>query len=110
VSQRQVGLLAERVDALDADPAVIDRDRSVDLSEIGGFLALRTPHAAELCAALRDRGVHTDYRENLLRLGPAPYLSERQLVGASDALGDAIGEWSSNRAAIAERHGRRLAP
>ncbi len=92
VSQRQIGLLTERFDALDADPAVIDRDRGVDLNEIGGFLALPTPHAAELCAALRARGVHTDYRENLLRLGPAPYLSERQIVSAGAALGEVVRE------------------
>ena len=92
VSQRQVGLLADRFDALDADPADIDRDRSVDLSQIGGFLALRTPHAAELCAALRDRGVSTDYREDLLRFGPAPYLSEQQVSSAAATLGEVIGE------------------
>jgi len=92
VNQRQVGLLAERFDALDADPADIDRDRSVDLSQIGGFLALRTPHAAELCAALRDRGISTDYREDLLRLGPAPYLSEQQVSSAAATLGEVIGE------------------
>ncbi len=90
VSQHQVGVLAESFDALDADPAVIDRDRSVGLERIGGFLALQSPHAAELCAALRDRGVFTDYREDLLRLGPAPYLSEEQLIAAADALGEVI--------------------
>ena len=90
LSQRQVGLLAERFDALDVDQAIIDRDRSVELSEIGGFLALRSLRAPELCAALRDRGVYTDYREDLLRLGPAPYLSEEQLSAAMDALGDAV--------------------
>ncbi|MEJ2334054.1 MAG: hypothetical protein P8Y26_00310 [Gemmatimonadales bacterium] len=90
VSRHQVGLLAERFDALDADPAIIDRDRSLDLADIGGFLALRTPHAAEICAALRERGVHTDYREDLLRLGPAPYLSQSQLIRAADALAEVL--------------------
>jgi kynureninase len=90
VSQRQIGLLAERLDALDADPAVIDRDRGVDLEGIGGFLALRTPHAAELSSLLRQRGVFTDHREDLLRLGPAPYLSEEQLIMAVDALGEVL--------------------
>ncbi len=89
-SRHQVGLLAERFDALDADPAIIDRDRSLDLADIGGFLALRTPHAAEICAALRERGVHTDYREDLLRLGPAPYLSQDQLLRAADALAEVL--------------------
>ncbi len=95
VSQRQVRLLAERLDALDVDPAIIDRDRSVELSEIGGFLALRAQHAAELCRRLRESGVFTDYRENLLRLGPAPYLFEGQLVAAIDALGEGLREMAT---------------
>jgi kynureninase len=90
VSQHQVGLLAERFDALDLDPHVIDRDRSVPLEEIGGFLALRTSRAAHLHALLRERSVRTDYREDLLRFGPAPYLSDAQLEAAMDALGEAV--------------------
>lgn len=90
VSQHQVGLLAERFDALDADPEVITRDRSVALSEIGGFLALRSPRAAELSRRLRERGVLTDYREDLLRLGPAPYLSEDQLIESVELLGESL--------------------
>jgi len=95
VSQHQVGLLAERLDALDVDPAVIDRDRSGELSGIGGFLVLRTPRAAELCAALRDRGVFTDHREDLLRLGPAPYLSGDQLSDSVGILGELLAGFST---------------
>ncbi len=90
VSQHQVGLLIERFDALDADPRVIDRDRSVDLEAVGGFLALRSPRASELHRLLRARGVLTDYRSQILRLGPAPYLSDQQLHAAADALGEAV--------------------
>ena len=49
----------------------------------------RSRHAATLSRRLRDGGVHTDYRGNVLRLGPAPYLSDAQLTAAIDALGDA---------------------
>ena len=90
ISQEQVGLLAREFDALDLDPAVITRDRSAPLSEIGGFLALQSPVAGELSRALMARGVYTDSRGNTLRLGPAPYLSERQLVEAMGALGEAV--------------------
>ena len=90
LSQHQVGLLASGFDALHADPAVIGRDRSVPLEGIGGFLALRTPHAPGLWAALRERGVWTDYRGDVLRFGPAPYLTDRQLTAAMAALGDAL--------------------
>jgi selenocysteine lyase/cysteine desulfurase len=88
VSQHQVGLLAAGFDALDLDPALVDRDRDVDLSEIGGFLALRSPRAGDLCAGLRERGVMADYRGDVLRLGPAPYLSDAQLEDAVAALGE----------------------
>jgi kynureninase len=89
VSQHQVGLLAKHFDALDLPPEVIDRDREVPLAKTGGFLALRTPQAGELSRALAARGVSTDFREDRLRLGPAPYLSDAQLEAAITALGDA---------------------
>ncbi len=90
VSQHQLGLLTAGFDALDADPQAIARDRSVPLAGIGGFLSLRTPHAAHLSAALRERGVWTDYRGDVLRLGPAPYLTDGQLTAATAALADAL--------------------
>ena len=92
VSQHQIGLLAQRFDALDADPAVITRDRTVPIEAFGGFLALRARHAARLRAALRKRGVLTDHRGELLRLGPAPYLSDDQLEAAVAALAEALGD------------------
>ena len=92
VSQHQVGLLARSFDALDADPRVIGRDRAVTLPDLGGFLALQSARAAELCRRLRDRGVLTDYRADVLRLGPAPYLSDAQLRDTIQALGTVIGE------------------
>ena len=92
VSQHQVGLLASLFDALDADPRVITRDRAVTLSELGGFLALQSPRAEELCRRLRDRSVAADFRADVLRLGPAPYLSDPQLRTAIDALGSVVRE------------------
>ena len=90
INQHQVGVLARAFDALDLDPAEIERDRAVSLTEIGGFLALRSPKAGALRAALRERGVLTDHRGDLLRLGPAPYLSEEQLRSAISALGESV--------------------
>lgn len=92
VSQHQVGLLADAFDALDVDPAIIDRDRSIPLPAIGGFLALRTPHAGALHERLFARGVYTDHRDGILRLGPAPYLSDAQLRDAVAVLGDVLAE------------------
>lgn len=89
VSRHQVGLLAEVFDALDLDPGLVDRDRSVPLERIGGFLALRSSRAGELRAALKERGVWTDHRGDVLRLGPAPYLADDQIQAAVEALGEA---------------------
>jgi kynureninase len=90
VSLHQVGLLARAFDDLDADPAIIDRDRSHPPQRIAGFLALQSPRAEALQAELRRRGVMTDHRLDVLRLGPAPYLADRQLLQAVELLGDAI--------------------
>jgi kynureninase len=89
VSQHQVGLLIERFDALDLDPKVIARDRSVALRDIGGFLVLRSPKAGEICRALHDRDVYTDYRADVLRMGPAPYLADAQIEEATRFLAEA---------------------
>ncbi|MCZ6726009.1 MAG: kynureninase [Acidobacteria bacterium] len=92
VSQAQIALLCREFDALDLDPAVISRDRSVELSAIGGFLALTSPHAGRLCRLLEEHGIHSDFRDQVLRLGPAPYLSRRQLTDAVAILAEVVGE------------------
>ncbi|HYM81258.1 MAG TPA: kynureninase [Candidatus Limnocylindria bacterium] len=92
VSQHQVRVLAESFDALDLDSAKMTRDQSVPLEAIGGFLALRSPRAGEISSALRAAGVWTDYRGDVLRLGPAPYLAAEQLSSAIAALGQVVRE------------------
>lgn len=71
-------------------PPHADRFRPVVTGWFGGFLALSSPHADALRAALAERGVRTDRRGVHLRFGPAPYLSDRQLTDAMTALGDAV--------------------
>lgn len=90
VSQHQIGVLALGFDALDLDPADVSRDRASPLSEVGGFLALRAPAATSLARGLHTRGVLTDARGEVLRLGPAPYLSDRQLRDAVALLGEVV--------------------
>ncbi len=90
VSRHQIARLASGFDALDLDPKLIARDRETPSRSIAGFLALQSPLAGNLCRALALRGVSTDYRDDLLRLGPAPYLSDRQLDDAVAALGEAV--------------------
>jgi kynureninase len=89
ISQRQVGLLVDRFTALDIDPRVaglID----VTPSRRAGFVAIRSHEAAALAADLRRRGVYVDSRGDILRLGPAPYVSDEQLDMAVAMLGDCL--------------------
>jgi kynureninase len=90
VSQHQIGLIASSFDALDLNPSFLSRDRSLPLESIAGFMVLRSPRAGEICHALHDAGVFTDYRADALRIGPAPYLSDAQIEEAMRRLGDVV--------------------
>jgi kynureninase len=90
VSQHQVGLLAQRFQELDLDPAAVRLESQAPLEQRGGFLALRAPDARALSEELLTRNVHTDFRGDVLRLGPAPYVSDAQLEAAIDALGAVV--------------------
>jgi hypothetical protein len=90
VGQHQVGVLLEGFESLDLDPAVVRVHDSVPLNERGGFLALQASGAEQLCVALKQRGVSPDFRGDVLRFGPAPYLSDLQLVSAMEALGEVV--------------------
>jgi kynureninase len=92
VSSHQVGLLARTFRDCDLDPAVVHLDDTVGMEERAGFLALAAPRAGDLCAALKERGVLTDFRGTTLRLGPAPYLTDRQIQAAVDALTECVRE------------------
>lgn len=90
-SRYQVGRLAAAVDDLDLPPDQLHRALAdVPGEQVGGFLALRTPHAAALQRALAGRGVLTDSRGDVLRLGPAPYLRDDQLDAAVGLLGECV--------------------
>ena len=91
VSQHQIRLLAQEFDRLDLDRTAINRDRrSPPLEKTAGFLPLRASRAGVISSALRLRGVWTDYRGEILRLGPAPYLSDEQLREAMARLRETV--------------------
>lgn len=89
ISRHQVALLKSRFEELDLDQDVA-RVVPVPDAMRAGFLAIRAPRAADLSRALRERGVLTDARGDILRLGPAPYLDDRQLTNGIDTLGEII--------------------
>ncbi|MBP7588236.1 MAG: kynureninase [Thermoanaerobaculia bacterium] len=92
VSQHQVGLLARCFDALELPSTLIRRDSSTPLDGLAGFLALDSPVAQALSEKLLVKGVLSDARGRSLRLGPAPYLGDDQLVRTIDLLGETARE------------------
>jgi kynureninase len=94
ISQRQVGLLIAAFERLDLPPAVAHVEPLAP-GQRGGFLAIRAPLARDLAHRLRERGVFVDARGDVLRMGPAPYLRDDQLMDAVAALGDVVGARST---------------
>jgi kynureninase len=95
ISRRQVALLEREVRALDLEPSAATLVE-VHPERRAGFLALQTPRAADAVRALRARNVFVDARGTVLRLGPAPYVSDEQLGCAVALLADALRELSLN--------------
>lgn len=88
----QVGLLRKLFQNRHFDPEVIKLRHTEPLVSNGGFLALQSPKAREIRAALLEREVFTDARGDILRLGPAPYTTTGQIEQAMDALEESVNE------------------
>ncbi len=88
-SRHQTGLVADAVQRLDVDPAIA-RVEPVPPERRAGFVAVRMPGAIDAARALRTRGVFVDARGDILRLGPAPYVSDEQIAAAAAALREAV--------------------
>lgn len=52
----------------------------------GGFMSLTSPKARDIRAILLERDVFTDARDQILRFGPAPYTTSKQIHEAMDEL------------------------
>jgi selenocysteine lyase/cysteine desulfurase len=84
ISRRQTSTLIE---ALGGVATLVS---PADAAERGGFVSLRVPGAERAVAALRARGVFVDARNDLLRLGPAPYLTDDELLRGAAAVRDVL--------------------
>ena len=89
INRHQVRLLKTEFERFDCAPSVACIEPMPD-ERRGGFLAIRTSAAIAVARRLRERGVHSDARGDLLRLGPAPYLRDDQLRDAVEALGEVL--------------------
>lgn len=86
----QVSLLREAFKSKNFDPALIRLTHENPLELNGGFLSLTSPKAREIRAALMENGVFTDARGEILRFGPAPYITTDQIQKAMDKLEEVI--------------------
>jgi len=84
INQHQTTQLLDRFDALDLPKALISRDHKMKPAERGGFISFKSAHAALISSELHNKKVFCDHRGDTLRIGSAPYLSDRQLHHAMD--------------------------
>lgn len=92
INLHQIRLMADKFDIYDFDSKIITRDYITPLEKSGGFLVLQSSIAGDISKKLMSKGIFTDYREEFLRLGPAPYIPDNKLVEAIDILKDTISE------------------
>lgn len=76
ISLRQTDRILARLDEAGLGHEVVT---ARDPERRGGFVAVRAPRAGDVIARLRARGVFVDARRDLLRLGPAPYLTDDEI-------------------------------
>lgn len=75
----QIVEMYERFTELGLERNVIRMNHDYPIDYNAGFLSLYSPHTPELYQKLKAKGVFCDYRGNILRLGPAPYISRNQI-------------------------------
>lgn len=76
--QSQVEYLTDLFEEKNKGRYKIERSQHRPMEETGGFLSLKSPHARTLRANLLAKGIFTDARDQILRLGPAPYTTSKQ--------------------------------
>lgn len=82
--------LIELYDALDLEARGLKLRTPREAERRGGFASFEHLDARGLRSALRARGVWTDARQPLLRLGPAPYTTDAELRRAMEVLAELL--------------------
>jgi selenocysteine lyase/cysteine desulfurase len=87
ISTRQTRRILDALDAGGHGPRVVS---SRDDARRGGFVAVRAPGADAIVRRLRAEGVLVDARDDVLRLGPAPYLRDEDIDRGVEAVSRAL--------------------
>lgn len=88
--RKQVELLRNQFKNKSLNPEIIHLTHEDPISKTGGFLSLSSPHAHNFRTELLKRNVHTDARGSILRIGPAPYITEQQCVEVINLLSEIV--------------------
>jgi selenocysteine lyase/cysteine desulfurase len=75
---------------LDLDPRKIRLSHDYPVGYVGGFLSLRGADAQMYWSKLKDAGVLTDCRGEIMRFGSAPYMVSAQMNQAFGILADIV--------------------
>lgn len=61
-----------------------------EASRRGGFVAVELEEPSKIVSALRARGIYADARGRILRLGPAPYVTDEEIDRALEVLREIV--------------------
>ncbi|MDI1450109.1 aminotransferase class V-fold PLP-dependent enzyme [Polyangium sp. 6x1] len=87
ISLRQTRRILARLD----EAGIADRVASSRVDERrGAFVAVRSPGAGHVVERLRARGIFVDSRGDLVRIGPAPYLTDDEIDRGTLAVAEEI--------------------
>jgi kynureninase len=86
-SRAQTALLVNAIEARNIHPARLHVE-SVPAERRAGFVAVKAADAPALARRLASRGMWCDARGERLRLGPAPYVTNEQLLGSVELLAE----------------------
>lgn len=87
ISLRQTRRIIDRIDEAGLGDRIVS---SRDDARRGGFVAVRSPNTHDVVSRLRARGVVVDARNDVVRIGPAPYLTDEEIDRGTAAVAEEI--------------------
>lgn len=82
----QLKYLRNLFDEMNFEGAGIEHANTRPIEKTGGFLALQIEKARKLRTMLLEKDIFTDARDDILRIGPAPYTTSEQCEEMIEAL------------------------